>query len=73
MPSFEFRGTEYEVPESNDWSVGTVRAFEQGKMVGLLDSLVPELMSDLGDEAKLSDLKEALEAMSPALGMGKVS
>lgn len=68
---FEFRGAEFAVLPTTEWSLDALEAFEDGKLVTLLR----EVLTDGGYAAmkavapKVGDLNEFVAAMTEALGI----
>lgn len=68
---FEWRGTKYTVPATNQWPYEALEAFEEGKLSGFLRALLGEEQHDAFKATKplVSDMTDFIEQMQKALGI----
>ncbi len=69
--SFPFRDATYTVPATSEWDYETLEAFEDGKIVAVLRTLLgPEQHEAFkATKPKVSDFQELMETLAEALGL----
>lgn len=69
---FDYKGVSYTLPNANDWDIDALDAFEEGRVVAFIKSILGDAQYAALRKSgvnKVGELNEFVEAMTSAVGI----